>query len=303
MNSQSNPYFLIVGGDSYIAKHLIREVSRLGISFIRTTRRSENAVDDSLFLDLMNFESIELPITITHAFILIGSVGFKETNQSSTANVLELQQLPKLYRVLMLKGIKVIYISTSSVFGAFDFPPSENSELLPDTQYAKYKSHSETCLSSLSQSVGHSAEFAIIRITKLLGMEISPLSRWFDDIRENRVINPLNDLFVAPISGSYLAQSIIEIALNYQGGTFHLSSNFQLTYEQIAIELFQKFRISQSLISSKTSDEANVEVIFKSPCTILDMTRTTALTGVLPQTFDSFFGSFELPFPLNDFSS
>ncbi len=303
MKSQPKPHFLIIGGDSCIAKYLIHEVSQLGISFIQTTRRLEKAVDGSIFLDLTDFESLEFPVTITHAFILIGSVGFKETNDNSSASDLELHQLPKLYEVLMLKGIKIVYISSSSVFGAFYSPPNENSQLFPDTQYARYKSHNEACILTLSESVGHVAEFAIIRITKLLGVEISPLSRWLSDIRANKVINPLSDLSVAPISGNYLAQSIVKIALNCQGGTFHLSSDFQLTYEQIAIELFQRFQISQSLISPKSSGEANVEVLFRSPCAILDMSRTSVLTGILPQTFDSFFGSFELPYPSKDFSS
>ena len=119
---------LIVGGDSKIAKFLIKDLKK-NFHIISTTRRKKTISRNKIFLDLVKLKSFVLPKNINYAVILAGIDGHKKCSENyKHSYLINSVIIPKLIKKLILNKIFVCFVNTSAVF--------TNSSRLPK-EYAK----------------------------------------------------------------------------------------------------------------------------------------------------------------------
>lgn len=273
---------LIVGGDSFLAKELAPELSRIGFEVTCTTRKFNDKRENFIYLDLLkpnSFPKLKFDIAI----LLAGIWDYQECAQNPLARQVNIDNMSVLAKQLSEQGTFVTFISSNTVFGGQRPWCNEDSPQSPLFPYAEHKSLSEQSISEKLNDIDRFEQFNIIRLTKILGPQTSPLPNWFSSIKKEEVFTPFEDLVFAPISVQYASKYVSKIAVSKISGSFHLSGRENLNYYQFAKLLCEATNSKSSLIAPTKSLDCGVNIPFLPTYSGLGMKHTSKAFGIEPQ--------------------
>lgn len=279
--------YLVVGGDSLVGSETVCAFQRRGLRVLATTRRAETVTADRILLDFERPETYAIPGHVGCALVIAAATNYERCATDPMARRTNVELIPNLVIALIRQGVHVVFISTNSVFGGQQPWPSEYAPHFPGLPYAEQKSLGEAAIhAGLAGSDGED-RLSIVRLTKILNADVSPLPGWLSAWRQGQIVEPFEDLIFAPISVRFCAESLVTIAVKRPAGNLHLSGADNVTYVQLAHALARRFGVDPDRIRPTTSLAKGVSIPFLPKYSGLGMPRTTELTGLQPQALDA----------------
>lgn len=277
---------LIVGGDSFLSKELAPELSRRGFVVTCSTKNSVDKKKGFIYLDLLKPESFPKK-KFDVVILLAGIWGYQECAKNPVAKKVNIDNMAILAKQLCQQGAFVSFISSNTVFGGEAPWCNEYAQHTPKFPYAEHKSLSEKKIKESICDIKKENNFNIIRLTKILGPETSPLPEWLDALENKRPLTPFADLIFAPISVQYAAKHVADISTSRLPGAFHLSGKDNLNYHQLSTLLCETLNKDQNFITPTTSVKCGVSIPFLPKYSGLGMKHTTNSLGIIPQSIHS----------------
>jgi len=291
-----NKKVLIIGGDSFLGKRLFKYLVDNGVEVKKTTRRPENIDSDTFFFDLLNFDdSFDTPSDIV--IFLAGVWNYQECQNTSESRHVNVDITTKLATCLLAKDKRVVLISSNTVFGGERPWCNEDDEHSPLFKYAEHKSDAEKAIEKASLSLNCQENLAIIRLTKLLSIETSPIPSWINSLGNEEQITPFTNLVFSPISVSFATRNVANIALSKHSGRFHLSGDDNVNYLAFSEMLAKYFGFNTNMIAATTSYKAGVDIPFLPKYSGLSMSRTDKVMGIkaqhISEVLDDLYGEYQ----------
>ncbi len=280
----SNESFLVVGGDSLVGSGLIKALERRGHFVYASTRRADSIDDRRVFLDFESDEVFKAPRGVVYVFIVAAATNYDRCEKDPLAYKINVDLIPRLIASLLDAGLFVTYISTNSVFGGQRPWPHEDDPHFPGIAYAKQKDQSERVIRAFAKALNAEQRLNIVRLTKILDRNTSPLPSWFESWQRGEEVQPFSDLIFAPMSVQFVGEALAAIGEQRVPGDLHLSGADNISYVDLALALAKSKGIDTQLISPTTATAKGIQIAYKPRYSGLSMQRTTALTGVRPQT-------------------
>ena len=278
--------YLVVGGDSLVGGGLFRALERCGHTALVSTRRRDTLNDRRIYLDFESDAAFRVPAGIDYVFIVAAATNYDRCEKDPLAHRINAELIPRLVVSLLEQRVFVTFISTNSVFGGERPWPHEEDPHAPGIAYARQKDEAERVIRAAIHGTKAEARFNIVRLTKILDRDTSPLPNWFAAWKRSEVVQPFSDLIFAPMTVRFVGEALATIGEKRIPGDLHLSGAENVSYVEFALSLARKLGVDQRLIVPTTSEEKGVSIPFKPRYSGLGMRRTTGLSGILPQTID-----------------
>lgn len=282
---------LIVGSDSLIGCTLMAHLKQIGKKVVGTTRRREALDKFHLYLDLS--EDIEeweclwpVDVVVVCAGVTKIDACMEDPIKSSRINVYGVSSLIKN---LISKGIFVIYLSSNHVFDGSKPFCLPNDPYSPVTEYGRQKAEVERQISQWGNAV------SIIRFSKILGPDNLLFSRWRKALKNNKIINPYSDRYLAPVPLSFAVTVLAQVARQCLSGILQVSGDRDVSYYEAARFGAQLLGVNEDLVKpimlSSSDSYPHVEGYLTH--TTLDISRLKSELGLEPPdvfwTFKSIF--------------
>jgi dTDP-4-dehydrorhamnose reductase len=197
---------------------------------------------------------------------------------------INVELIPRLIASLLAQGLFVTFISTNSVFGGDRPWPREEDPHAPGIAYAEQKDEAEKVVRASAKALNAEQRLNIVRLTKILDRNTSPLPNWFEAWQRGETVQPFSDLIFAPMSVQFVGEALAAIGEQRVPGDLHLSGSDNVSYVDFASALATAKGIDPCLIAPTTATAKGIYIAYKPRFSGLGMQRTTALTGVHPQT-------------------
>lgn len=276
--------YLVVGGDSLVGGGLYRALQAGGHQVLASSRRQGQPGTDRVQLDFESDAPFVLPAGIDYAYVVAAATNYDRCEKDPLAQRINVELIPRLVASLLEQGAFVTFISTNSVFGGERPWPREDDPHMPGIAYARQKSAGESAIRSAAVRLGASDRLNVVRLTKILGRDTSPLPGWFAAWSRGEIVEPFADLLFAPMSVRFVGESLMRIGECRVPGNLHLSGAENVSYVDLALAFADRMGIDRRLIAPTTATERGIHIAFKPRYSGISMERTTALCGVLPQT-------------------
>ncbi|MGP1397579.1 MAG: sugar nucleotide-binding protein [Inquilinaceae bacterium] len=280
---QDKDGFLVIGGDSFVGGSVGGALARRGHSVVTSTRRQGPRRADRVFLDFESAQRFVAPPGVGYAYIIAAATNYDRCETDPQARVINVELIPRLVASLLDQGLFVTFISTNSVFGGERPWPSEDAPHAPGIAYARQKSEGERIIREGAERLSALERLSIVRLTKILGPDISPLPAWLSAWKRGETVTPFSDLIFAPMSVKFVGESLAVLGEKRLAGALHLSGAENITYVDLAGALARKLNVDLGLIEPTTATAKGIHIAFKPTYSGLGMTRTTELSGIKPQ--------------------
>ena len=275
--------YLIVGGDSLVGNGLLNALERRRYFVLASTRRKDTLGEKRIYLNLEEGKPFKVPREVSYVFVVAAATNYERCETDPLAQKINVELIPRLVLSLLDQGVFVTFISTNSVFGGERPWPEEDDSHAPGIAYAAQKHKAERIIRDIASRSGMEHHFNIVRLTKVLDRNTSPLPAWYAAWSLGKTIEPFADLIFAPISLQFVGESLASISEQRTSGNLHLSGAENISYVDLAESLARAMSIPPRLIIPTTADAKGVSIKFKPRFSGLGMARTTQLTGLKPQ--------------------
>jgi len=281
-----NSSYVVVGANSLVGGALIKVLQSRGYETYGTTRRADQVSKNMLFLDFADPESYRLPVKASHAVIVAAATNYERCETDPLARKINTELSPQLIESLLSQGVFITFISTNSVFGGDRPWPNEDDSHDARIAYAIQKHEAEERAKAAAESLNALDRFSVVRLTKILSLETSPLPFWFRSWKEGKAVEPFADLIFAPMSLDFVGQALAEIAVKNVPGNLHLSGAENVNYVELAKAFASALGVDSSMIVPSSATAKGIHIAFKPVYSGLGMQRTTQLTGIHPQPLE-----------------
>ena len=272
--------YLVVGGESLIGSALVQFLRKANESFIYTSRRKQNMDRDCLCLDLSENQFYWNDIDCVDVAVLCAGITKVDVceNNKATTKLINVENMFKLASMLADKGTHIIYLSSNAVFdGAKEYPTCED-PVSPITEYGKQKADVERLLIN-----NYASSVTILRLTKVLGLSIPLFDDWVLSLRNGNVIHPFCDMFIAPISVSFVISVIRLVADRRIKGILQLSGNKDYSYADIAFIAADMLGAKKEQVKPIRAEEPNLHrSLIRTSKTALNINRLRRKLGIIP---------------------
>lgn len=280
----AKPGYLVVGGDSLVGGGLLRALERRGHRVLASTRRRDTVDEKRVHLDFESDEPFKVPPGIDYVYIVAAATNYERCEKDPLAYRINVELIPRLVASLLEQGVFVTFISTNSVFGGERPWPHEDDPHAPGIAYAKQKDEAEQVILADVRRLNADSHFNIVRLTKIMDENTSPLPNWFAAWERGEAVQPFADLIFAPMSVRFVGEALATVGEKRQPGNLHLSGAENVSYVDLAFNLAREMGVDSSLITPTTSEEKGINIPFRPRFSGLGMLRTTQLTRIKPQS-------------------
>jgi len=256
MASSERDRILILGGSSYVGRHLF---ARLGPERAIATYNTHPIANGVHFdaLSMSFSDVIERPETISHAVILLGDTD-PETCAANPerSQVLNVESIKRIIDGLLQLRIKPVFTSSEFVFDGVKGNYVETDSVNPILLYGHQKAEVERYLEEICD------DCIVARLAKVFGSERGDRTlfiNWLDMIeRGQRIIRCAQDQVFSPIYVGDVVEGLVRLMEAGAKGVFHLASR----------KPFSRLTLLEMLLARITEiSPMAVEVI---PCSIHD---------------------------------
>ncbi len=244
---------ILVIGSGFLGKHVITEFKNIGIESYGTSFSKDN----KLKLDITNINSIKKNIEKIKPNIIINcaantNVDFLETHQDVAFDI-NANGVQNLIGIVRQNNIRLIHISTDSIFDGSSGPYSEKDIPNPINVYSKSKLLGEKyILNNLKNEV-------IIR-TNFYGYDNDSnflFNQILNSLKNKKKFTAFDDIIFNPLEISNLSKMIVEISLKNYTGVINMASDDIISKYEFAIEISKKLDYDQNLIRKGNSNSMN----------------------------------------------
>jgi dTDP-4-dehydrorhamnose reductase len=248
-----------------------------------STRRRDTLTAQRVFLDFESTEAPRVPSEVGYAFLIAAATNYDRCERDPLARRINVEFIPRVVAALLEQEIFVTFISTNSVFGGQRPWPNEDDPQAPGIAYAHQKAEAEKAIRAAAQKLGAEDRLNIVRLTKILDSNTSPLPTWFAAWKRGEPVQPFSDLIFAPMSVRFVGEALATIGEKRIPGNLHLSGADNVTYVDFANSVIGRLGVDSRLIAPTTAKEKGVTIPFMPRYSGLGMRRTTQLSGIRPQ--------------------
>lgn len=244
---------ILVIGSGFLGSKLIHKLKNLGVDVIGThfSEKSNNSVHlditDSIQIENL-FSSFKPNLVINCAANT--QVDYLETHPE-LAYLINSHGASNVADECNKKSIKMIHISTDSIFDGTRGSYTENDKPNPINIYAKSKLLGEELIKK------NCSNFIIIR-TNFFGFNSEGkflLNSIVNALKESKEFIGFYDAYFSPLEISNLSDMIIELGNSNLSGIFHLSSDNMISKYQFACEIAKAFGFDTELIKRGSIDD------------------------------------------------
>ena len=262
---------LLIGGDSRLAKVFFNKYkSNKTFKIQKTTRRPQKK--NFIFLNLNDISKFNNYNGYDTVVIIGGVVDYYECEKNYRyAKKVNCSNIPALAKKFLTNGSHVIFISTNTVFKSNKTIPDEKSKTCPGFKYAKMKDIAEKKLLKLKNKYN---KITILRLTKNLDKNTSPVNKWISDLKKNKKITAFKDLYFSPILYENSSEAIYKIIKNNYYGIFHLSGIEDISYCNFAKQLIKRLGKKNELLNCLNSHDLKIKLVYNHKITALKMKYT-----------------------------
>jgi dTDP-4-dehydrorhamnose reductase len=272
---------LIVGGDSTIGRALALAHRKNGDEVFATSRRT--ALDKDVWpLDLAHVTSAWRPPASVDAAYICGAVTSLKAcanDPAGTARV-NVRGTLAVSEALITKGVFLSVLSSNLVFdGTRPHVPCD-AQPSPRCEYGLQKTKVEYILGKTGAPV------AIVRLTKVVAPDHQLFTGWMEDLSQGNPISPFWDMVIAPLSLSFVCQTLLRITDLRRIGVSQVSPSHDITYADAAKHLASKLGADPSLVRP-VSARSSCSSIFQPAYTSLAATEPITQSSTFPSPLDA----------------
>lgn len=151
-----------------------------------------------------------------------------------------------------------------------------NERVCPQTAYGRQKTEAERQLLALGDLI------AVVRFSKVIGPNMPLLKGWMQAFRNNEVIHPFSDMVMAPVPLPFAVDVLCRIAEIRLPGIVQVSSEKDVTYEQVARHIVQRINANPVLVQPIRSRASSLQLEATPSHTTLDTARLRVDLGMEP---------------------
>lgn len=261
--------YLVIGGDGLVGRTLVSQLKARGYTVDATSRRSQS---DAIQLDLAE-PNLNVLCGYSHVFLCAGITNISACEADPVATYkINVDSTATIATHAAKNGAYVYYISSNTVFDGGTPFPDEDCFVSPVTEYGKQKAVIEKFLLKTPNT-------SVIRITKLISLQVPLFKNFFNDLNSNTVVTPFSDLNLCPMSLSYFCESVQHLMDSKVTGLFHLSGEKDLSYAEFCVNLAKMMGVDECLVQPVSRDG----VIYTPQHAGLGMRNTKKMTGLQPE--------------------
>jgi len=287
-----NNRVIIIGGSSKIGKALAAKFKVSGLDFYTTTRNKKIA-NNEIYFDLLkkNYDSL-LQVFPSIVFLCAGVSSIEACQRDPLlSRQINVNCVVTLVDELIKRNIFVIYLSSSTVFNG-ELPwPNEEAALTPIIEYGIQKADTERQLLNIPNSKNL---LAIVRMSKVFTNSAQTIENlFFLDLKNNKKVNPFEDLFIAPVSENYVVESLFQILNKRLPGIYHLSNEAAISYARLCYLLAQKYEFEQDIIKPIKIIDSGANILFNPRYPGLGMDNTMKVLKIFPEKTNEMLNFFD----------
>jgi len=220
---------LLTGANGQLGKELQQQFKEKNISYIKTSHQD---------LDIADYQQVKAAVQNENPDIIINCAAFNDVDGCETKTDLAFRVNSLGPRNLALSaqdlGAKLVHISTDYVFsGDKKKPYKEYDKASPLSIYGKSKLMGEKYVQSLH------TKYFIIRTAWLFGEGNNFVKTMLNLLKNNEVINVVDDQIGTPTYTVDLAKVIIQLIQSDYYGLYHGTSEGQCSRYEFASKIFE----------------------------------------------------------------
>lgn len=269
---------LVIGPDGLIGKALSDYLKTAGKPVLGTTRLRDAISEERLFLDLAgDISDWQPPEHISVAYFCAAATSLLDCRKNpSQTKKINVTNTVALARKLVEQGAFVVFPSTNLVFdGLVPFQKADY-PACPNTEYGRQKAEAERQLLNLGESV------AIVRFTKILGLDTPLFKGWIEALRNNEIIHPFSDMVMSPVPLSFAVEVLYRIAEKRLSGIVQISGKEDVSYERAANFIARGIGARKELVQPVKSTESGIDMEAAPLNTTLDTSCMESALGMMP---------------------
>jgi len=238
---------LLLGGDGMLGRILRENWSGRRLAY--TTRR-EKSDPLALYCDLER-SKFENNLPRTGIFIMAaGITTFQGCEQTpDKAWLVNVEAVGKIAKYCSRHGIRLIFLSSSSIFDGIKPDQMETDLPNPMTLYGKMKKEAE----DLVKSSG--CLFKIVRLTKIMDSATGFMQDCCSRMESGKSINASPLLPVAPLRGKWVQEGIQKCVNIKEEMILHFSPIDETSYHNLALELVAKKKRGKENVLSQSEED------------------------------------------------
>jgi len=240
---------VLVLGKGFLGYNIIQTCTNLAVPAFATNHNNKN---NELFIDVRDQRSIDKVISMLEPDVLINCVvdsrlDFLEQHPDNAYSV-NSDGAKNIALSASMYGLKLIHISTDSVFDGKKELYTEDDIPNPINVYAKSKYLAENYVSEFCKN-------SVIIRTNFYGNNIhgKSLFNWiYNMLKENKTINGFTDVIFSPLEISNLSEFLVELTSTNYNGILNLSSDIPISKYDFAKKIANGLNFNEKLIHKST---------------------------------------------------
>ena len=263
---------IVLFGYGFLGKCISLEFEKNGFSVAKTKL---NEKSDIIQLDITDHKKLLNFISNEKPEIIINCVGRTDIDflEKNPKHAIEINTIgPEVIsKKCQENEVRLIHISTDSVFDGNKGMYSENDTPKPKNLYAKTKLDGE-------KKVLENCDNSVIIRTNFYGINDSQkylFNSILEKFHQKQNIVGFNDVYFSPLSVENLSQQILDVTISDYNGIVHLGANKELSKYEFCKIMAEKLEFDENYLKSDTID--NYSFIAKRP-------KNTSLDNRLSKT-------------------
>tara|TARA_B110000438_G_scaffold116719_1_gene114154 strand:+ start:74 stop:961 length:888 start_codon:yes stop_codon:yes gene_type:complete len=245
---------ILIVGIGFLGNYVFREFENKGFNVIGTKSSSN---DNMIKLDITDIESIEKCVNQINPDLIVNcaantNLEFLEKNPEISKSI-NANGPKNLAKIAFKNKIRLIHISTDSVFDGNDSMYHEEDIPNPINEYGKTKLLGEKYIQEIMNN------YVILR-TNFFGINDkgTGILNWIiEKLSQKKEITGFDDVIFNPLEILNLSKIIVEISQSNFVGILHLSSNKIISKYEFIIKVADVFNFDKKLIRKGTLNDIN----------------------------------------------